>query len=146
KRRAPVKPKGRQVDTAARREIATLLGDAPHRRDLLIEYLHRIQDRFGFLSAAHLAALAAELRLALAEVYEVATFYHNFRVVRDGPPPAAPTVRLCGSLPCALFGTDAERARLLAAGERVETVACLGRCDHAPAMLGPAAAVPDDGW
>src|SRR5689334_24691345 len=77
-------PKGRQVDPRAREEVRALLQDAPLRRDLLIEYLHRIQDRHGHLSSAHLVALAAEMKLAMTEVYEVATSYHHFDVVRDG--------------------------------------------------------------
>src|SRR5262245_60952800 len=75
-------PKGRRVDPRALEEVRALLGDAPRRRDLLIEHLHRLQDRFGHLSAAHLAALATEMKLAMAEVYEVATFYHHFDVVK----------------------------------------------------------------
>src|SRR5690242_2927880 len=75
-------PKGRQVDGRAQAEIRTLLGAAPRRRDLLIEHLHRIQDAYGSISAAHLVALADEMRLALAEVYEVATFYHHFDVIK----------------------------------------------------------------
>src|SRR6185295_1355494 len=84
------KPKGRRVDSSALADVRAVLGDAPRRRDLLIEHLHRIQDRFGCLSAAHLVALAAEMKMAMAEVYEVATFYHHFDVVKEGdsPPPA----------------------------------------------------------
>src|SRR3981081_2926776 len=84
-------PKGRRVDPTAREDVLALLGDIPRRRDLLIEHLHRIQDRFGCLSAAHLVALAAEMKMAMAEVYEVATFYHHFDVVKDGAPPPAIT-------------------------------------------------------
>src|SRR5262245_55591863 len=88
-------PKGRRIDPRARDEVRSLLGDAPRRRDLLIEHLHRIQDRFGCLSAAHLVALAAEMKMALAEVYEVATFYHHFDVVKEGgTAPPAITVRV----------------------------------------------------
>src|SRR5688572_29744777 len=78
-------PKGRPVDPKAVAEVQALLGAEPRRRDLLIEHLHRINDRFGHLAAAHLAALAQEMRLALTEVYEVATFYHHFEVVKEGP-------------------------------------------------------------
>src|SRR5262245_15419869 len=85
--RKRAKPKGRRVDPKAREEVRALLGDAPRRRDLLIEHLHRIQDRFGCLPAAHLVALAAEMKLAMAEVYEVATFYHHFDVVKEGDAP-----------------------------------------------------------
>src|SRR6266480_7146374 len=86
KRRAPKTPKGRQVDPRALDEVRALLGDRPRRRDLLIEYLHLIQDRYRQLSAAHLVALAQEMRLALTEVYEVATFYAHFEVVKDETP------------------------------------------------------------
>ena len=108
-RRAPrVQPKGRAVDPAAAADVAALLGDAPRRRDLLIEFLHLIQDRYGHLSAAHLVALAAEMRLAMAEVYEVATFYHHFDVVKEGEAaPPALTVRVCTTLSCKLAGGDA---------------------------------------
>src|SRR5215475_5064272 len=100
-------PKGRQVDPQALKEVCALLGDRERRRDLLIEYLHLIQDRYGYLSAAHLAALAHEMRLALAEVYEVATFYAHFDVVKEGETPPPPlTVRVCDSLSCALAGAE----------------------------------------
>src|SRR5262245_2589504 len=87
-------PKGRRVDPQAREEIRALLGDAPRRRDLLIEFLHRIQDRYGCLAAPHIVALADELKMAMAEVYEVATFYHHFDVVKEGDArPPSITVR-----------------------------------------------------
>src|SRR5690348_13272612 len=111
RRRAARTPKGRQVDPQAREQVCALLGERERRRDLLIEHLHLIQDRYGHLSAAHLAALAAEMRLALAEVYEVATFYAHFDVVKEGETPPPPvTVRVCDSLSCALNGAE----RLLA--------------------------------
>src|SRR5688500_18933830 len=89
-------PKGRHVDPQAREDVLALRGDRPRRRDLLIEYLHLIQDRFGCLSAPHLVALAAEMKLAMAEVYEVATFYHHFDVVKEGEAqPPSITVRVC---------------------------------------------------
>src|SRR6266851_4394240 len=97
-------PKGRPVDPQAREDVLALLGDVPRRRDLLIEHLHRIQDRFGCLSARHLVALAAEMKLAMAEVYEVATFYHHFDVVKEGAPPPAITVRVCNSIACEMAG------------------------------------------
>src|SRR5438270_756360 len=111
RRHAVPHPKGRVVDPRALEEVRALLGARPRRRDLLIEHLHLIQDRYGRLAAGHLAALAEEMRLALAEVYEVATFYAHFDVVRDGesgPPPL--TVRVCDSLSCALAGGEALRA------------------------------------
>src|SRR5690349_11816745 len=83
-------PKGRPVDAAALEQVRGLLGDAPRRPDLLIEYLHRIQDAYGCLSAAHLVALAQELRLAMTEVYEVASFYHHFDIVKEGETPPPP--------------------------------------------------------
>src|SRR5688572_24569946 len=100
------KPKGRPVDVAANAEIQAVLGEAPRRRDLLIEHLHKIQDRFGCLAPAHLVALAREMRLAPTEVYEVATFYHHFDVLKDeeAPPPQI-TVRVCDSLSCELAGS-----------------------------------------
>src|SRR5947208_3242950 len=100
-------PKGRQVDPQALDEVRTLLGERSRQRDLLIEHLHLIQDRYGHLSAAHLAALAQEMRLALTEVYEVATFYAHFDVVKEGEtPPPAVTVRICDSLSFALNGAE----------------------------------------
>ncbi len=140
RRRGPRdRPKGRVVDPAAAAEVAALLGDAPRRRDLLIEFLHRIQDRHGHLVAAHLVALAAEMRLAPAEVYEVATFYHHFDVVKEGEtPPPALTVRVCATLSCKLAGGDAllrEVEALRAAGVRVLPAPCIGRCEHAPAAV-----------
>ena len=129
--------KGRQVDPSARAAISTLLGDRPRRRDLLIEYLHLIQDAHGHLSAAHLAALAGELKLSQAEVYEVATFYHHFDVVKEGeaaPPPV--TIRVCDSLTCAMMGADAlleELRRTCGDTVRVVRAPCMGLCDAAPA-------------
>jgi formate dehydrogenase beta subunit len=131
-------PKGRQLDPDASTEIKALLGESPRQRDLLIEYLHRIQDTYGQISAAHLAALADEMRLAFAEVFETATFYAHFDVVKEGDRriPAL-TVRVCDSLTCALFG--AERLlptlqRELGEGVRVVRAPCVGLCDHAPAV------------
>src|SRR5271169_3559783 len=105
RRRGPDHPKGRQVDPAALGEVQTLLGDHERRRDLLIEYLHLMQDHFGCLHARHLAALADEMRLALVEVYEVASFYAHFDIVMDDEAPPPPlTVRVCDSLSCELAG------------------------------------------
>jgi formate dehydrogenase len=138
--RRPVgRPKGRPVDPEARERVRTLIGDAPRRRDLLIEHLHRLQDALGHLPAAALAALAEEMCLSQAEVFEVATFYHHFDVVGDGEPPPAPlTVRVCESLPCAMVGGEALAARLevaLGPQVRVQRVPCVGRCDHAPVAV-----------
>jgi formate dehydrogenase len=130
-------PKGRQVDDASRTAVRdACVGLAP-RRDLLIEHLHRLQDRFGALQRAHLAALAEHLRLAQAEVYEVATFYHHFDVVDEHDPVPSLTVRVCTSLSCALAGGDALGLALHAAAEpnvRVVEAPCIGRCHEAPAV------------
>src|SRR5215470_4865447 len=100
-------PKGRQVDPRALDEVRALLGERSRRRDLLIEHLHLIQDAYGQLSAAHLAALAQEMKLALTEVYEVATFYAHFDVVKEGEAALpAVTVRVCDSLSCAMAGAE----------------------------------------
>jgi len=132
-------PKGRPVDPAALAEVRAALGDAPRRADLLIEHLHRLQDRFGCLKAAHLVALAAEMKLAMAEVYEVASFYHHFDIVKDGEAPPPPiTVRVCETLSCAMAGADALRiaaAEALGASVRVLPAPCIGRCDRAPAAV-----------
>ena len=129
--------KGRQVEPAALSEIQTMLGDRPRRRDLLIEHLHLIQDSAGHLSARHLAALAGEMKLSLAEVYEVATFYAHFDVVADGdsaPPPL--TIRVCDSLSCEMHGAEALYDNLterLDSGEvRIVRAPCMGRCECAP--------------
>ena len=107
RRRAPRTPKGRQVDPQALVEVRALLTDRSRRRDLLIEHLHLIQDQYGYLSAPHLAALAAEMKMALTEVYEVATFYAHFDVVKEGElPPPPVTVRVCDSLSCAMAGSE----------------------------------------
>jgi formate dehydrogenase len=132
-------PKGRQLDDQALKDVRAMLGDAPRRRDLLIEHLHKIQDRFGHLSAAHLRALAEEMRLSMAEVYEVATFYAHFDVVKEGEaPPPALTIRVCDSLSCELAGAQSLKAALeegLDPSEvRVLRAPCMGRCDTAPAL------------
>jgi NADH:ubiquinone oxidoreductase subunit F (NADH-binding)/NADH:ubiquinone oxidoreductase subunit E len=132
-------PKGRQVDASALSRVRRLLGDAPRRRDLLIEYLHRIQDKFGHLSAAHLAALASEMQLSMAEVFEVATFYHHFDVVREGAKvPPALTVRVCESLSCEMAGSQALLKKLpdiLGREVQVKSAPCVGRCAAAPVVV-----------
>jgi formate dehydrogenase len=129
-------PKGRQVDLKALDEVRALLGERPRRRDLLIEHLHLVQDRYGYLSAEHLAALAAEMKLALTEVYEVATFYAHFDVVKEGETPPPPvTVRVCDSLSCAMAGAEKLLAELpgwLGKDVRVVRAPCMGACDRAP--------------
>ncbi len=133
-------PKGRQLDDEALSDVRALLGERPRRRDLLIEFLHLIQDKFGHLSASHLRALAEEMRLAQAEVYEVATFYAHFDVVKEGDEaPPALTIRVCDSLSCELAGAQ-ELLKTLATkynggGEvRVVRAPCMGRCDTAPTL------------
>jgi formate dehydrogenase len=132
-------PKGRRVDPAARADIVALLGDAPRRRDLLIEYLHLIQDRYGCLAAPHLTALAAELSMALTEVYEVATFYHHFDVVKEGDTaPPKITVRVCDSIACELAGSREllhALPAMLGDGIRVVHAPCVGRCETAPVAV-----------
>ena len=130
------RPRGRQVAPEALEQVRALLGDRPRRRDLLIEHLHSIQDRYHVLSAAHLAALAEEMRLALAEVYEVATFYAHFDVAREGDaPPAEVTVRVCDGLVCEMMGAQGLLVGLpgaLGDGARVLPGPCMGGCDRAP--------------
>jgi formate dehydrogenase len=131
-------PKGRQVDPAALDDVRALLGARERKRDLLIEFLHLIQDRYGHLAARHLAALAEEMLLPQAEVYEVATFYAHFDVVleKEEAPPAI-TVRVCESLSCALAGSAALMERLqrdFGSSVRVIPAPCVGRCDQAPAV------------
>jgi formate dehydrogenase beta subunit len=130
-------PKGRAVDTKALQDVQALLGDAPRRRDLLIEHLHRINDRYGYLSAAHVAALAQEMSLALTEVYEVATFYHHFEVVKEGErATAALTVRVCDSIACELAGARELLEGLKFGNEvRVIPAPCVGRCEVAPCVV-----------
>ena len=132
-------PKGRQVDRRAHDEVIGLLGPAPRRRDLLIEHLHKLQDHFGHLSAAHLNALAWEMRLTPAEVYEVATFYHHFDIVKeDQLPPPPLTIRVCESISCHIAGAETLlHAVRDAVGPSVRVIAapCIGRCDQAPAAV-----------
>jgi len=134
--RARATPKGRQVDPAARDAIRALLENRPRQRDLLIEYLHLVQDTHGALSAAHLAALAEEMRLSMSEVYEVATFYAHFDVVADGDAPPPVTIRVCDSLSCELGGAQTLLGALAEAADpervRVVRAPCMGRCDTAP--------------
>ncbi len=133
------KIKGRVVDINALLEVQSVLGDASRARDLLIEHLHRIQDKFGYLSAEHLVALASEMKLAVVEVYEVASFYHHFDVVKqDQTPPPPLTVRVCESLSCELSGANELIDALESSpgdGVRVQRVPCVGRCDKAPVAV-----------
>src|ERR1700728_763107 len=136
RRRPPRTPKGRQLDPQAVADIEALLIDRERRRDLLIEHLHLIQDHYGHISSAHLAALAAEMKLAQTEVYEVATFYAHFDVVKEGETPPPPvTVRVCDSLSCALAGGEhllGDLPQKLGPNVRVVHAPCMGACDRAP--------------
>ena len=138
-RRSVAHPKGRQVESGALAEIRELLGDAPRRRDLLIEHLHRIQDRHGHIAARHLAALAEDMRLSQAEVYEVATFYAHFNVVKEGEPlPPTLTLRICDGTACKMSGASALLdgvAQALGSRARVVTAPCVGACDKAPVAV-----------
>jgi NADH:ubiquinone oxidoreductase subunit F (NADH-binding)/NADH:ubiquinone oxidoreductase subunit E len=134
-------PKGREVQPLAKVEIAALLGDRPRQREYLIEYLHLIQDAYKQISAAHLTALADEMSLAFAEVFETATFYAHFDVVKEDDAPLAPlVVRVCDSVTCAILGAEKliHELRSLPAVQgaraevRVVRAPCLGLCDHAP--------------
>ncbi|AKI01390.1 NAD-dependent formate dehydrogenase flavoprotein subunit [Hoeflea sp. IMCC20628] len=132
-------PKGRQLEDQAWAEVKALLGEGPHRRDLLIEYLHLIQDAYGHLSARHLRALAEELRTGMAEIWEVATFYAHFDPVRENEtPPPDLTIRVCDSLSCEMAGSEALLAALKAGHDpnkvRVLRAPCMGRCDTAPVL------------
>ncbi|MBT8434901.1 MAG: NAD(P)H-dependent oxidoreductase subunit E, partial [Gammaproteobacteria bacterium] len=139
KQRRRGKTKGRVVDLNALLEVQSLLGDESRAQELLIEHLHKIQDKHGHLSAAHLAALAHEMRLSMTEVYEVASFYHHFDVIREGEvvPPAL-TVRVCDSVSCEMAGSEELINALEASlgdGMRVQRVPCVGRCDKAPVAV-----------
>jgi len=134
--------KGRQPDDAMRAEVRALIGPGPHPRALLIERLHLLNDAVGALREGHLVALAAEMRLSMAEVSEVASFYHHFEIVRDDAPLAAITVRVCDSLACAMVSADAggvplrERlAALLGDGVKLIAAPCVGRCEQAPVVV-----------
>ncbi|HET7528230.1 MAG TPA: NAD(P)H-dependent oxidoreductase subunit E, partial [Burkholderiaceae bacterium] len=150
RRRKRQAPKGRRVDPTALAEVRALLNGETLRRDLLIEYLHRINDRYGQLGTPHLAALAQELKLAQTEVYEVASFYHHFEIVKEGPNgrvAAAPalTVRVCDGLSCELAGAQDLLARLpalLGTDVRVIPAPCVGRCEQAPVAVVHHNAVP----
>lgn len=132
-------PKGRQVDNVAHEQVRALLGERARSRDLLIEFLHLIQDEYGHLSAAHMTALADEMKLAQTEVYEVASFYHHFDLVKEGETPPAPiTIRVCDSLSCAMNGAEDLLDKLkLNAPDNIRVVAapCMGRCDVAPVVV-----------
>ena len=132
-------PKGRIVNSVALAEVQALLGNEPRGRDLLLEHLHKIQDRYGHISSRHIVALASEMKLATTEVYEVATFYHHFDVIKEGEDaPPALTVRVCDSLSCELAGARqliSDLKRALGSEVRVITAPCVGRCEQAPVAV-----------
>ena len=139
------KQKGRILDSSALLEVQKLLSDMPRRKDLLIEALHLIQDEYHFISAKHVVALAFEMKLSHAEVYEVATFYHHFDVIKeDQIPPPPLTVRICESLSCEMSGANKLTKTLkqlfpdnsvLSEQIRIQAVPCVGRCQHAPVAV-----------
>ncbi len=131
--------RGRHVAPVTREKVRELIGDGPYPRDLLIEYLHRIQDHFHYLDSQHMAALAQLMKLPQTEVFEVASFYHHFDIVSDGDAPPPPlTIRVCDSISCAMAGAD-ELARALQDIEsdavRIQKVPCVGRCHAAPVAV-----------
>ena len=139
------KQKGRILDSSALLEVQKLLSDMPRRKDLLIEALHLIQDEYHFISAKHVVALAFEMKLSHAEVYEVATFYHHFDVIKeDQIPPPSLTVRVCESLSCEMSGANKLTKTLKqlfpdnsvhSEQIRIQAVPCVGRCQHAPVAI-----------
>jgi len=137
KRRA--QPKGRQVDAAAHGAVLEALGEIPRHRDQLLQCLHSLNDRYGCLRAEHLVALADELRLSMTEVYEVATFYHHFQIVKEGDAnPTSLTVRVCDSITCSMFGAENLVSSLegrFGADVRIQRVSCVGRCEDAPVAV-----------
>ncbi|UOM35464.1 NAD(P)H-dependent oxidoreductase subunit E [Acuticoccus sp. I52.16.1] len=137
-RRNPATPKGRQVDEATVEDVRAILRPMPPRRDLLIEALHKVQDRIGYLHARHLAAIAEIFRLSQAEVHSVASFYHHFDIVKEGAlPPPPVTLRICDGIACQMAGAAALTEAMTRASDparvRVQSVPCIGRCDGAPA-------------
>jgi formate dehydrogenase len=131
--------KGRQADDASLQEVRELVGDDAIRRDLLIEYLHQLNDAYSGLHARHLVALAKLMNIPMAEVYEVATFYHHFEVIREGEAAADLTIRVCDGLSCELAGAKQLIAKLpqLLGNKAIKVVAapCVGRCEQAPVAV-----------
>jgi NADH:ubiquinone oxidoreductase subunit F (NADH-binding)/NADH:ubiquinone oxidoreductase subunit E len=131
--------RGRRATATALDEVHALIGPQPWRHDLLIEYLHSVQDHFHCIGADHVAALAESLKLSMSEVFEVASFYHHFDVVREAKlSPAQLTVRVCDSISCAMFGGNALRIGLeneASTDVRIQKVPCVGRCHAAPVAV-----------
>ena len=148
RKRAKGQLKGRQPDHVSMGEVLSLIGAEPHRRDLLIENLHKLNDFYRGLHDRHLVALARQMNLPMAEVYEVATFYHHFEVLREGQEPARLTVRVCDGLACEMRGARELLTRLptlLGTDVRVIAAPCVGRCEQAPvAVVGQAPVVQAD--
>ena len=137
--------KGRQADETSLQEVRALIGHAPHRRDVLIEHLHQLNDTYRGLHERHLVALAHEMKLSQAEVFEVATFYHHFEVIANDAVPAALTVRVCDGLSCEMGGAKSLLAKLpniLGREVRVISAPCVGRCEQAPVAVVHQHAVP----
>jgi formate dehydrogenase beta subunit len=139
RRKARAFTRGRQLEAAAVAEVEAMLAGEEPKRDRLIEYLHFLQDAYGFLSAAHLRALAEIMRVPQAEVYEVATFYAHFDIVKEGETPPPPiTIRVCESLSCEMAGAHGLFSALHAVSDatqiRVVHAPCMGLCDKAPAV------------
>ncbi len=132
-------PKGHAVDLQALKDVKALLADESRQPDLLIEHLHKIQDAYQHISSRHLVALAYEMNLSTAEVYEVASFYHHFDVVKQGEtPPPELTVRVCESVSCEMAGAHELLDSLehgLSGKVRIQKVPCVGRCQHAPVAV-----------
>ena len=135
-RRGRAFSKGRQVDPEILQQVKQVLGNRPRRRDLLIEHLHLFQDKFGFITTKQLVALSHEMKMAMAEVYEVASFYAHFDIIRDGENELPPiTLRVCDSITCSLLGSDNILNDLASSAEedvRVVRSPCMGACDKAP--------------
>ena len=133
------KLKGRQADDSAIEQVQALIGEGPYRRDLLIEYLHALNDTYLGIKDVHMVAIAKLMRLPMAEVYEVASFYHHFDILRDGDTPSAITIRVCGGLSCNLKGAQDLLHKLPAmlgqTDARVVHVPCVGRCEQAPVAV-----------
>ena len=133
------KLKGRQADDSAIEQVQALIGKGPYRRDLLIEYLHALNDTYLGIKDVHMVAVAKLMRLPMAEVYEVASFYHHFDILRDGDTPSAITIRVCGGLSCNLKGAQDLLHKLPAmlgqTDARVVHVPCVGRCEQAPVAV-----------
>jgi NADH:ubiquinone oxidoreductase subunit E len=133
--------KGRQTEPDALAQVQALIGPRPengHRRDLLIEHLHTLNDHYRALFERHLVALAQEMNIPMAEVFEVASFYHHFEILKDDALAApALTIRVCDGLACDMAGAQGILARLPSllgddSGVRIVSAPCLGRCEHAP--------------